>query len=324
MLVSHLNNNVLTMQQTINRTTIRNRLVMLAVGVLALYVILPQISGFEQSFAVVKSADLLLVAWAITFSLLTFIAAAATYWVLALHPLIYWRTVLAQMAAMFINRLLPAGIGGIGANYVYLRKARHSLPEAASVVTANNLIGLTGHLFITAILSVIFYDQLPQLAPDSLQRNAAFLGAVIILTALCVGFAFTFRGRLLTKLIAIATQLVAFRRRPKKIMIALGTSITMTLCNVICLWFCAQALGADFSIVQALLVFTLGVIVGTATPTPGGLGGVEAGLVAGMLAYGVPSHVALAIALTYRFITYWFSMAIGAVAFTVCRRKKYM
>lgn len=311
-------------KQVLSRNTVRNRLVLLAIAALALYVLLPQIGGFKQSFDVVKSANLLLVALAVGFSLLTFVAAAGTYWILALRPIRYWRTVLAQMAAMFVNRLLPAGIGGIGANYVYLRKAKHSLPEAASVVTANNLIGLTGHLLLTFLLIVLFHDQLPSLQLDSLRQNVAFVGVIVVVLALFLVFAATLKGRLLAKVTAVAVQLVAYRRRPQSIVAALGTSTIMTLCNVACLWLCALALGTDLSLVQALLVFTLGVVVGTATPTPGGLGGVEAGLVAGMVAFGLPGHIALAVALTYRFINYWFSMGIGAVAFAICRRQNYI
>jgi len=318
-----LDNTCMT-NQTLNKSTLRNRLILLAIGGLALYVIIPQISGFQDSIAIVKKADVPQIMLAVCFSLLTFMIAAATYTILALRPLKYPRTVLAQMAAMFVNRLLPAGIGGIGANYVYLRKAKHTLPEAASVVTANNLLGFAGHITLTLILVAVFHDQLPAIGSADLQQKLLFVAAAAVLFILLLIFAKTLKGKILSKVAAVAAQLIAYRRKPHKLFAALGTSILLTLTNVVCLWFCVLSLNVPLSFVAVLIVFTMGVVIGVATPTPGGLGGVEAGLVAGMLAYGVSGAVALAVALTYRFINYWLSMAIGAGAFVICRQRNIL
>ena len=60
------------------------------------------------------------------------------------------------------------------------------------------------------------------------------------------------------------------------------------------------------------------------TPTPGGLGGVEAGLVAGLVAYRVASADALAAVLVYRLVSYWLMLAIGAAAFVIAERRGYL
>jgi len=46
-------------------------------------------------------------------------------------------------------------------------------------------------------------------------------------------------------------------------------------------------------------------VLGAAVPTPGGLGGIEAGILAGLIACGVPAAPALAATLIYRGLTYW-------------------
>jgi uncharacterized protein (TIRG00374 family) len=97
--------------------------------------------------------------------------------------------------------------------------------------------------------------------------------------------------------------------------------MVLTLCYVLCLWAAAAALGVHLSVVAALLVLTLGVGAGSATPTPGGLGGYEAGLVAGLIAYGADSSAALAVALLFRLISYWLTLAAGAVAFAYAQRR---
>ncbi|MFI5271393.1 MAG: flippase-like domain-containing protein, partial [Candidatus Saccharimonadales bacterium] len=67
-------------------------------------------------------------------------------------------------------------------------------------------------------------------------------------------------------------------------------------------------------------IFTLGISTGTITPTPGGLGGFEAGLFAGFVAFHVPVAPALAIALLYRLISYWLALGIGLLAFIEVQR----
>jgi uncharacterized protein (TIRG00374 family) len=117
--------------------------------------------------------------------------------------------------------------------------------------------------------------------------------------------------------------LLAYRKHPFELKGALLSSMILTLCNVLSLYFCVLALHIALPFIAVLLVFSLGIALGTATPTPGGLGGVEAGLVAGMVAYHVASADALAAVLAYRLISYWLALVIGAGAFVVTERRGY-
>jgi len=61
--------------------------------------------------------------------------------------------------------------------------------------------------------------------------------------------------------------------------------------------------------------------IGAVSPTPGGLGAVEAALVAGLIGLGVPPGPAIAGVLSFRLITYWLPVIPGVVAFRVLRRR---
>jgi uncharacterized membrane protein YbhN (UPF0104 family) len=50
-------------------------------------------------------------------------------------------------------------------------------------------------------------------------------------------------------------------------------------------------------------------------PLPGGIGGVEGGMVAALVAFGEPAGLALAAVLTYRAFAFWLPVAPGAVAY---------
>ena len=59
------------------------------------------------------------------------------------------------------------------------------------------------------------------------------------------------------------------------------------------------------------VVYFAGAIIGSAVPTPGGLGGIEAAMSAGLIAIGVDSGTAVSSVLLYRLATYWLPIPFG-------------
>jgi uncharacterized membrane protein YbhN (UPF0104 family) len=222
-----------------------------------------------------------------------------------------------------MNRLLPAGIGGIGVNYAYLRKARHGAAQAASVVAVNNGLGFAGHTLLLAIVLALYHTHLPPLQLWHFQHFMLIaIAGVALVTGVVILYA-RFRAAVWRGLRDFASQLVTYRHRPGHFLIALLCSMCLTTANVLCLWFCLNAVYADATFVTALLAFSFGVALGTATPTPGGLGGVEAGLVAGLVAYHVDGQTALAAVLLLRLLSFWLPLAVGAPAFLLARQRQY-
>ncbi|MGH7193055.1 MAG: lysylphosphatidylglycerol synthase transmembrane domain-containing protein, partial [Candidatus Saccharimonadales bacterium] len=151
--------------------------------------------------------------------------------------------------------------------------------------------------------------------PGLLLKGAA-LAVILAVLVLLLG-----RRRLSKVRSDLGKQLTAYRRRPRPLMNALGTSLILTLCNVLCLYFCLKALGLQLPLASVMLVFTFGLGAGSIVPTPGGLGAFEAGLTAGLVAYGIDPAPALAAALLYRLISYWLPLLVGAGAFIACQRR---
>ncbi|QQS18249.1 flippase-like domain-containing protein [Candidatus Saccharibacteria bacterium] len=61
---------------------------------------------------------------------------------------------IVELAAAFINRLIPSGLGGLGVHGLYLHKRRHSVAEATAVVSINNLLGMSVHLLLLGFILV--------------------------------------------------------------------------------------------------------------------------------------------------------------------------
>ncbi|HVW23517.1 MAG TPA: flippase-like domain-containing protein [Candidatus Saccharimonadales bacterium] len=295
-------------------------LIILAFG---LYILLPQLSSFRDSLNLLTDADLSQLGLAVAATALTYFAAAGTYYFLAFKPLSYGRTLLVQPACMFINRLLPAGIGGLGANYVYLRKNKHSRTQAGSVVAANNLLGFVGHGLLATGLLAVFHNRLPALHALS-DKKGTIIKVLVVLLLFSLVLAGRWRKTVVHTGRGMLRDLASYRHRLSSLFSGLTTSICLTLGNVLSFWFCSLALHHSIGLAATLVAFTLGIAIGTAVPTPGGLGGTEAGLVAGLVAYHLSAAQALAIVLTYRLISFWLAIIIGGGLFAYSRRRGYL
>jgi uncharacterized protein (TIRG00374 family) len=308
------------------RETRWKRWLFLLVAVAGLYLILPQLGVFHLSWRVLRRTrfpDLIFVAG---FTAATYLAAAANYYLLAFRNLRYGRTVIMQLASMFAGRLLPASVGGIGVNYAYLRKARQSPAQAASQITVNNTLGFVGHMLLVGIVLALWHAQLA--APRLPHLEHFSWTSIVLIIALLAGFGLLIamgqlRRRLEQGVGRVLKQVLAYRHHPWRLGTVLLVSVSLTMCNVLGLYFAALSLGVSISLAAVLVVFTLGVTLGTVTPTPGGLGGVEAGLIAGLIAYHVSSTDALAVVLLYRLVSYWLALLVGAGAFVLAERRGY-
>lgn len=310
-----------TKSVAIARHGIRGRVVLLVACLLLLYVVVPQIGGFKDSFVILRDVQWLPVALACLLIVASYAIAGATYWLLALQRIKYGRTVQIQGASAFANRILPAGLGGLTLNVEYLRKQRHSLPQAIVVASTNNALGFVGHMLLlllalavgqSAIWSGISWPHVPAF-------GYGIAGVVVIAVALALSVR-RVRNRVTGSLRTVARQFMKYRQHPLRLAAALCSSVGLTLITITVFYLAGSALGSPLAPIEALVVFTVGIIIGTAVPTPGGLGGVEAGLVAGSVAYGQEASIALAIALLFRLLTYWIPLLPGFILFMASRK----
>ena len=81
----------------------------------------------------------------------------------------------------------------------------------------------------------------------------------------------------------------------------LAGSTPAQLLVILALGASRQAVGARASFAPLVAVNTLATLIGSAVPVPGGAGVVEAGLIAGLTAAGIPGDQAVAAMLIQRF-----------------------
>lgn len=249
----------------------------------------------------------------------TFCIAAAIYNVLALHRLRYPQTLLVGVAAALANRLLPAGLGGLGLNGVYLYKRHHTAAEATVVVSVNNLLGIAAHLVLLTLLLVFR----PVIVRPVFRHYHTHLPWVWILAVIIILYLITRIPRVRKPLIRFAHNLLRSVRRLKAthVLSALLLSSIITVAYTLILYAAAHSVQLALSPLQVFIVFSFGTLAGTVTPTPGGLVGAEAGLFIGFVAYGAAPTEAGAAVLLFRLVTYWLPLIPGLVALWAARAR---
>jgi uncharacterized membrane protein YbhN (UPF0104 family) len=237
-------------------------------------------------------------------------------------------TLLTQLASSFASKLAPAGLGGMALNVRYLQKSGVDVAVATSGVGLNTVAGVVVHVFLLLTFavwagrSVLGAVRLPH--PEVLLWGAA---AVAVLAA--VVFAVPAVRRLLAvRLLPLLRRSVHGAghalRSPGKLALLLGGSAVVTLSYITCVYLSTRAFGGELGFATVGAVYLAGAAVAAAAPTPGGLGALEAAVIAGLVAGGMDHTIAVPAVFLYRIATFWLPTLPGWAAFGWLRRAQYV
>jgi uncharacterized membrane protein YbhN (UPF0104 family) len=89
--------------------------------------------------------------------------------------------------------------------------------------------------------------------------------------------------------------------------------------DIATLWATFRAFGASPAVGVLVIGYFVGMLANT-LPLPGGIGGVDGGMIGAFAAFGVDPGLAIVAVLAYRFFAFWLPIAPGALAFASLRR----
>jgi putative heme transporter len=89
--------------------------------------------------------------------------------------------------------------------------------------------------------------------------------------------------------------------------------------DIAVLWACFHAFGEPPTIPVLVMAYFTGML-GNLLPLPGGIGGVEGGMIGALIAFGVPSGLAVVSVLSYRAFAFWLPTLPGLAAYVGLRR----
>jgi uncharacterized membrane protein YbhN (UPF0104 family) len=85
------------------------------------------------------------------------------------------------------------------------------------------------------------------------------------------------------------------------------------------LWATFQAFDSSPELSVILMGYLIGQL-GGLLPLPGGVGGIDGGLIGTLIVYGAPAATTAAAVLAYRVILFWVPLIVGGIAFALLRR----
>ncbi|GGY32556.1 membrane protein [Streptomyces omiyaensis] len=300
-------------------------LLSLIAGAVAAYFLLSQIA--RTPLSTVAEADWRWVAAAVFFSALSYLAAAMSLLGFVPERVGFWRTVVAQVAGSFVKIVAPAAVGGVALNTRFLQRAGVRPGLAVASVGASQLFGLGAHILLLLSFGYLTGTEKSQSFTPSRTVIAGLLTvAVLVLVMTAIPFMRKFVATRLRSLFAgVVPRMLDVLQRPMKLVTGIGGMLLLTGAFVLCLDASIRAFAhgeATISYASVAVVFLAGNALGSAAPTPGGVGAVEGALIGGLLAVGLPIEVATPAVLLYRLMTLWLPVLPGWICFNWLTRRE--
>ncbi|WP_326767698.1 lysylphosphatidylglycerol synthase domain-containing protein [Streptomyces sp. NBC_01591] len=296
-------------------------------GAIAAYFLISQVTQADFG-AVIEQAEWGWVAAAVAFSALSYVAAAMSLLGFVPERVSFGKTVLAQVAGSFVKIVAPAAVGGVALNTRFLQRAGVRPGLAVASVGASQLFGLGCHILLLAAFG---YLTGTERTPSSLTPSRTVIAglltvAVLVLVVTAVPFLRKFVVTRVRSLFAgVVPRMLDVVQRPQKLLTGIGGMLLLTGLFVMCLDASVRAFsGPDvphLSYASIAVVFLAGNALGSAAPTPGGMGAVEGALTLGLIAVGLPKEVAAPAVLLYRLLTLWLPVLPGWLCFNHLTRK---
>ncbi|MGW8700358.1 lysylphosphatidylglycerol synthase domain-containing protein [Streptomyces eurythermus] len=294
-------------------------------GAIGAYYLLTQLTHIEFG-TLFAQAQWGWVAAAVLFSALSYVAAAMALLGFVPERVPFPRTVAAQVAGSFVKIVAPAAVGGVALNTRFLQRAGVRPGLAVASVGASQLFGLGCHILMLLSFGYLTgTEKTPSLSPSRTVIAGLLTVAVLVLVVTSVPFLRKFVVTRVRSLFAgVVPRMLDVLQRPQKLITGIGGMLLLTACFVMCLDASIRAFGdgsVSLSIASVAVVFLAGNALGSAAPTPGGVGAVEATLTVGLIAVGLPKEVAAPAVLLFRLLTLWLPVLPGWLAFNHLTRK---
>lgn len=287
------------------------------------YVIIPQFSKFKQSLQSLEDVHIVWLIPLALFSIATYIAAAAIYVALADVPLKLREGTLVQLAASFMSKIVPGGIGATGLNLRYLTKAGLDKSEASALIVAQSTIGFIS--FIVPLLFILLVSNQSISSVFKFHIKAMIVVSVVIALAVA-GLCITLIKRLRHKVAAFAIKFISQLRdvttSPRELSLAFACSLAISIAYVACLFCALHAVQISLGVTTVIVVYATAMIAKSAIPAPGGLGPVEIAMSAALIGAGAQAGPAFAAVILYRLATFWLPVPFSVLAYRSIVAKK--
>ncbi|MEA2143841.1 MAG: putative heme transporter [Solirubrobacteraceae bacterium] len=307
-----------------------------------LYFVLPELADLKDSGKRVGEGNHWWLAAAFVFTLASFGGYVMMFQGIFVRAgsRVDWRaSYQITMAGLAATRLFAAGgAGGIALTAWALRRSGMPRRKVADKTLA--FLILTYAVYMAALVVCglgLYFDLLPGPGPFAITVVPALFALIVIALALGLsrvppdlqrrleGFAQR-GGRMARVAQRLANAPAAFSAGMREALChvrehdpALLGAIAYWGFNIVVLWACFHAFGNPPPLAVIIMGYFVGFL-GNLLPLPGGIGGVDGGMIGAFAAFGVPFSLIVPAVLAYRIFTFWLPTIPGAIAYFQLRR----
>ncbi len=314
----------------------------IAAAVAFLYFVLPSLPGPQETLDRVQRGNGWWLALGAVLEVVSFVGYVALFRAVFVRggSRIEWReSYQITMAGLAATRLFAsAGAGGIALTAWALR--RSGMPARIAACRLIAFMALLYSVYMAALVIDgfgLYLGVLRGRAPFAITVVPAIFGAGVIALFLAVSllpgdfdrlvarwkYAGGKLGRLAIRVAAapataasgVRTAIALVRSRDPQLLGAIG----WWGFDIAVLWACFHAFGASPPGGVIVMAYFVGMIA-NALPLPGGIGGVDGGMIGAFTAFGIEFEISLVSVLTYRVLAFWLPTLPGVFAYLQLRR----
>jgi uncharacterized membrane protein YbhN (UPF0104 family) len=226
-------------------------------------------------------------------------------------PLPVRQAVPAVLATTAANAVTPAGIGGTVLVLRLHRRSGLSAEQAAAAAGLRTAVGALTATLTTAVVASAMGPRLPGAG------HASWL--LLVLPLVAAGLLVVPRVR--ARLDAFTVALWDVVRRPRCCLFLLLGCLGVTAGQLLALQGAVQAVGGHVASAQLLVALLGSAAARSAVPSPGGVGPIEAALIAGLTALGLSWAAAATAVAVYRTAGFVLPVVAGVVSLHSLRRR---
>lgn len=313
-------------------------------AVLLFYLVLPSLSGLEDTWHRIDEGDPLWLLLALLFSVLSFGGYVALFQGVYVHGstqtrIGYRESYQITMAGLAATRLFAAGgAGGIALTAWALRRSGMS-PRAVADRSIAFLV-LTYAVYMVALVICGYglrWGLFAGPAPWAVTVFPAVFAISVIAIALLMTFVPADVERRIERWSAGGGRRARVALRFSTVPAAISSGVRIALrhigardpaligvaaywgFNIAILWACFRAFGEAPPWAVIVMAYFVGML-GNLLPLPGGVGGVDGGMIGAFAAFSVSGSLALVAVLSYRVFAFWLPTIPGIVAYFQLRR----
>lgn len=287
------------------------------------YLLVGEISGVDV-LGTLGRANPGWLAVAVFGSAVTYLAAAGNLAAFVPKRLSIWRGFFVQLSTAFVGVAMPPTVGHVAVNARYLHREQVDESTIAAAVTMSQVVNIVTTVLLLIVLGVLTGSGFSRfkIAPGGdVLIGLAVIAAVVGIVLAVPRTRAKLVGTVWPHLREVWPRLLEAVSHPLRVTISAGANLLLSAAYLLAFIASLQAVGAHPPILATAVVYLAGNAVGSAAPTPGGLGGVEAVLIAGLTAIGIPAHEAIPAVLIFRLATFWLPILAGWVSYEVLQRR---